>query len=531
MRKILGQLLLLSFATLCYSLPLSTSSRWITDELTGTRVKLTCTNWAAHLEPMLAEGLNKKPVADIARHVAQMGFNCVRLTWATYMFTRYANLTVAQSFRKIGLQEAMEGIALNNPGFLNLTVVDAQRAVIEELAQQGVMVVLDNHVSKPVWCCGDHDGNGFFGDKYFDAEEWLQGLAIVAKRYKDTSMVVGMSLRNELRGPLQNVSIWYRNIERGARTINKANPKVLVIVSGLNYDLSFTFLKEKPLKVNFKDKLVYEIHRYAFTAGQTKLWLNQPFTKACEMITQGIHRQAGFLVEGENSAPLFVSEFGIKQVDMNRADSLFLGCFLGYLAEMDLDWSVWALQGSYYFRHGLQGLDETYGMLNYNWSSIRNPDFYQKLQLIQLQIQDPNSMGPTYHILYHPSSGRCIRVDKSEVHASDCWSFTRWNHDGNGNPIRLVGTELCLSAVGDGIPVTLSLDCTSRQSQWELVSSSKFQLSNKDEHGKYLCLEWDPNYSSRVLTRKCTCLEEDGSMNCQESPQSQWFKLISANAQ
>lgn len=196
-----------------------------------------------------------------------------------------------------------------------------------------------------------------------------------------------MSLRNEFRGPLQNESIWYKYIEKGARTIHKANPKLLVIVSGLHYDLSFAFLKEKSLKINFKNKLVYEIHRYVFTAGETKLWLNQPFSKACERITQEIHKQAGFLVEGQNAAPLFVSEFGVKQVELGRADSLFLGCFLGYLAEMDLDWSLWALQGSYYIRHGLHGFDETYGMLNSNWSFIRNPDFHQKLQLIQQQIQ------------------------------------------------------------------------------------------------------------------------------------------------
>ncbi|GFP88950.1 endoglucanase [Phtheirospermum japonicum] len=522
MNKTLLQCLLLSFATLSYSLPLSTRSRWIVDEPTGARVKFACVNWAAHLEPMLAEGLDKKSLADIARHVAQMGFNCVRLTWATHMFTRYANLTVAQSFRNLGLQDSIKGIAQNNPEFLNLSLVNAQRAVIDELVHQGVMVVLDNHVSHPSWCCGDNDGNGFFGDKYFDPIEWLQGLAIVAKLHKNTSMVVGMSLRNELRGPLQNTSEWYRNIERGARTINEANPSLLVIVSGLHYDLSFAFLKKNPLKLNFKNKLVYEIHRYAFTAGQRELWLNQPFTKACENITQEIHRQAGFLVEGENVAPLIASEFGIKQVDVDRADSLFLGCFLGYLAEMDLDWGVWALQGSYYIRHGLHGLDETYGMLSSNWSSIRSPDFQQKLQLIQQQTQGPNSIGPTYQILHHPSSGRCIRVDsKSEIHASDCWGFSKWNYNGKGNPIWLDGTGLCLTAVGDGIPVTLSLDCGNRRSQWELISSSNFQVANKDENGKYLCLDWDPNYSSKVFTK-----------NCQESPhESQWFKLISANTQ
>lgn len=196
-----------------------------------------------------------------------------------------------------------------------------------------------------------------------------------------------MSLRNELRGPLQNSSVWYNYIIKGATTIQRRNPKLLVIVSGLRYDLSFDFLKRNPLKRNFNNKLVYEVHRYAFSTGPRNLWENQSFKKACDKIRREIERGAGFVGEGKHGAPLFVSEFGIKQVGAGRADDLFLGCLLGYLAEMDLDWSVWALQGSYYMRGGVNGLDESYGMLNSDWSSIRNPDFHRKLQLIQHKIQ------------------------------------------------------------------------------------------------------------------------------------------------
>ena len=57
--------------------------------------------------------------------------------------------------------------------------------MVDELGKNGVMVVLDNHVSRPDWCCGDNDGNGFFGDADFYPMEWLQGLAQVATTYKD----------------------------------------------------------------------------------------------------------------------------------------------------------------------------------------------------------------------------------------------------------------------------------------------------------------------------------------------------------
>ena len=38
------------------------------------------------------------------------------------------------------------------------------QAVVNALGEKNVMVILDNHVSTPGWCCSNDDGNGFFGD-------------------------------------------------------------------------------------------------------------------------------------------------------------------------------------------------------------------------------------------------------------------------------------------------------------------------------------------------------------------------------
>lgn len=105
---------------------LSSSSRWIVDQ-SGRRVKLACANWAAHLEPVVAEGLGKQPVDDIAAAVRSMGFNCVRLTWPVYLATRasISLLTVDESLRHLGLVDSAEGIAVNNPQILNLTLIEA----------------------------------------------------------------------------------------------------------------------------------------------------------------------------------------------------------------------------------------------------------------------------------------------------------------------------------------------------------------------------------------------------------------------
>ncbi|KAM3396693.1 glycosyl hydrolase 5 family protein [Capsicum galapagoense] len=516
---------LCSFVAFSHCLPLSTSSRWIVDNATGERLKLVCGNWPGHIETMLPEGLDLKPLSHIARHISLMGFNCVRLTWATYMFTRYSNLTVVQSFMNNGLHDAMSGIARNNPQLLGLTLVEAQRAVIEELGRHGVMSVLDNHVSKPTYCCGSDDGNGFWGDKYFQPKEWLKGMDIVAKQYKNLPMVIGISLRNELRGPLQNESVWYENVEKGAKTIHRANPNLLIIISGLDYSIDFTFLKQKPLNLfNMRNKIVYETHRYAFTKKQTDLFLTQPLNKVCETIKEEIMNKSGFLLKGKNAAPLFVSEFGGDQRLTNQADNYFMGCFLLFLAELDLDWAVWTLQGNYYIRDGVSNSEEMYGMFNSTWNSLRSPEYHAKLQLVLQKLQDPKSKKPVYHLLYHPQSGKCLTIAPNNVvYASDCIGASRWSHDGDGTPIRLTGTSLCLTASREGLPITISTDCN-EQSTWKLASN--YQLSNIDENGKELCLDYDTYYSSsKVLVRKCVGLDGKNIDN----PQTQWFKFVAIN--
>ncbi|CAA0820475.1 Cellulase (glycosyl hydrolase family 5) protein [Striga hermonthica] len=167
---------------------LSTSSRWIVNQDTGERVKLACVNWMSHLEPMIAEGLEKQPVHEIAWQIAADGFTCVRFTWPTFMFTRpdYYDLTVSQSLDRYNLSDAKAGILKNNPWSLGLTVRNLHKVVVRVLGQHDLMVILDNHISRPEWCCSLDDNNGFFGDLDFDPDEWLKGLTEVALIYKYT---------------------------------------------------------------------------------------------------------------------------------------------------------------------------------------------------------------------------------------------------------------------------------------------------------------------------------------------------------
>lgn len=105
------------------------------------------------------------------------------------MFKRYSSHKVGETLDSLKLHGIRLGLRPYNPSLENATLVEAFDAVIDEFGRQGLMVLADNHVSDPKWCCGHNDGNGFFGDEHFNPEEWLQGLSMIANRVKGKSQV------------------------------------------------------------------------------------------------------------------------------------------------------------------------------------------------------------------------------------------------------------------------------------------------------------------------------------------------------
>lgn len=205
---------------------------------------------------------------------------------------------------------------------------------------------------------------------------------------QNQSQVVGVSMRNELRGPNQTQPAWYENIDRGAHAIHKANPSVLVIVSGMNFDTDLSFLAQHPLKDHYDNKLVLEAHWYAFSQGRREDWAEKPLIQLCSRAARWFDERAGFLAHKVNgSMVLFVSEFGGDQRGTNRGDNSFLSCFMAFAAERDLDWAMWALQGTYYWRNGVERFEETYGVLDMGWDKPKNPRFREKFRLIQEVLQ------------------------------------------------------------------------------------------------------------------------------------------------
>lgn len=170
-------------------LPLSTKGRDIIDA-NGDVFHFISTNWPGHQEIMIPEGLGQSSIKDIVSWFPKFGLNSVRLTFAIEMIDDHYSNNPNQTLEKSVINalgqangtKVLGQILEKNPQFTkDSTRLEVWDAVGKELSKQGVIIHLDNHVSKAFWCCGDDDGNGWFGEKYYDVEKWKRGLAFMTK--------------------------------------------------------------------------------------------------------------------------------------------------------------------------------------------------------------------------------------------------------------------------------------------------------------------------------------------------------------
>ncbi|KAK8048340.1 cellulase family protein [Apiospora phragmitis] len=394
-------------------LPLQTSSRWILDA-GGARVKLRCINWAGHGEANVPEGLHKASLPDIADFVRDQGFNCVRLTYSID-HALDPHVSVADSFRGAaaysGLRvETLEGlygqVAQRNPGLAAGTRQEVFGAVIGALWERGVMTLLDNHVSKASWCCNLTDGNGWWdqasgyndlNSRYFNTANWLDGLEAMATWARTQPGVAAMSLRNEIRpfllqglhGPNDD---WYDFVTQGAQRVHAANPDALIVIGGSQSATDLSFIRTRDLDFSgWAGKHVWEMHAYSFTVT-----FPRPFG-SCDLVKAEYGLFDGFVLEQGKSftAPLIVTEFGVglqggpNHGGISDEDNTYLECLVDWMRGNDADWALWALQGTYYVRQGQAEYDEGWGLMNRDWSGVRNEQFLPVISDLFKMTQGP----------------------------------------------------------------------------------------------------------------------------------------------
>ncbi|CAN9187098.1 unnamed protein product [Alternaria alternata] len=389
------------------TLPLSTKGRDIIDA-NGDVFHFMSTNWPGHQEIMIPEGLQHSSVEDIVSWFPKLGLNSVRMPFAIEMVDDYLENSPDQTLEKSVLNaipgtngtDVLNSILEKNPQFTkNTTRLQVWNAVGKELSRQGVIIHLDNHVSKAFWCCGDDDGNGWFGEKDFDVEKWKRGLAFMTKFGKENwSTFASIGLRNELRAAKVAEPVdwytWYIHMTAAADAVHEADPDALIFFSGLSYD---TYIDPIPLgktlngtagtstanktakfvpdSFAWKDKIVLEIHKYDFEATQDD----------CATFKRKWYQKGFQAVNPDDPVtkytfPMVISEWGFIHNGTYWNQTTYAKCLVEMVKEYQVSWQHWELSGSFYLQtrpnrtpNTLIGADEAWGLLNYDWTAIRSP--------------------------------------------------------------------------------------------------------------------------------------------------------------
>ncbi|TVY91983.1 Endoglucanase E1 [Lachnellula willkommii] len=371
--------------------PFSTSGRWILDG-SGGNVTYAGANWPGAADTMIPEGLQYASIENIVTKIKSLGMNVIRLTYAIEMiddiYESGSDTLLKTSFvNALGESSGTtvyNAVLQQNPQFDNGTTrLEVFDAIAAECYKQQVWVHLDNHVSKAQWCCSETDGNAWFGDTYFNISNWQRGLQYMATHGGSWGNLMSMSLRNEPRSPSDNSTLvsesynwgdWYTNVVTASGLINQANPDVLIFFSGLSYDTYITPIPTgaslgdnrtfNKSSFTYEDKIVLELHNYATSATSCS-------DLESTLYTDGFSSLNSSDPSVVNVLPMVMTEWGYSQ-DNTTYQGVYASCLQNYLPSLHAGWMIWVIAGSYYIRSGTQDFDETWGLLNHDWSGWRS---------------------------------------------------------------------------------------------------------------------------------------------------------------
>jgi endoglucanase len=337
------------------------------------------------MENYVVNGLNSQPLATIAKSVADMGFNCVRLVFSNDLY--FKNPSVNANAVKA------------DPDLAGKSAMDVFDLTVAALSSNGVMVILNNHISDAGWCCSEDDGNGLWYTDSYPTQKWQDMWVDLAKRYANNRMVVAADLRNELRkangvaptwGSGDVATDWKLAAENCGNAVLEANQQLLIIVEGLDYAnvllpeeatgstlCETCHVQKHPVKLAVPDRLVYSGHVYSWD-GQF------PTNNGFEAFEEAVMKYQGYVTtpNQEFTAPFWMGEFGT-----NSQENYWTYLIQFFKKHPEMGFAYWALDG--YQHSGGGGDDETFGIFKRDYKTIRHAWKLEDLQSIQDGRQAP----------------------------------------------------------------------------------------------------------------------------------------------
>ncbi|KAK6536941.1 hypothetical protein TWF281_001148 [Arthrobotrys megalospora] len=411
-----------------FKLPLKTRGRNIIDS-SGEKVKLMSINWyGASDEDFVPGGLDVRHRKEIAATIREMGFNSVRLPYSDELvltnpdvpekfWSKNSDLTLEGSGRREevggGLLEGghVQRTGLGDPpstvpaddendGANNSTrtikALDIFDAVVKTLTDEGIAVIVNNHITQARWCCDANLCDATWANDYLGKvcrisqteEQWIQNWEKVMRKYVDNPLVIGADLRNENRSPMGKMlwSSWATAAEKAANRLHALQPNWLMFVEGVASANYLQGVRSRPITLPIPDRVVYSAHVYGWS-GWGSLLKGPYWSRDYASFAYDMYDNWGYLLE-ENIAPVWVGEFGAPDVP-NTGDVNYWTNLMNFLEEMDADWGYWAINP----RKPKGNETETYALVQDDWVTPKC-DYRLYDLMVKLGLKPYNSTAP-----------------------------------------------------------------------------------------------------------------------------------------
>jgi endoglucanase len=352
----------------------------------GQTVLLTGINWFGfETSNMFPHGIWSRDMKSVLQQIKDLGFNTIRVPWCNQMLNPESKIKI-DSFGK----DAYTGISpMNAEESTKTKSIELLDIMVDWCQANNMKIILDNHSKRT-------DGyltEGLWYTDGYDENRWINDWIFMANRYKGKSAVVGCDLKNEPHitatwGNSSPSTDWNKAAERCGNAILKANPELLIFVEGVEkYNGETTWwggqlkgARDFPVVLSNPKKLVYSPHEYGPELF-TQRWFKDPtFPKNMSGVWND---NFGFLYQN-NTAPIYVGEFGIKDQDAIGGQALTWFKTLLDFMKGKYSFTFWAVNPN---------SGDTGGILKDDWSSVNQ----WKMDLLKPLLTPliPNVVGGT----------------------------------------------------------------------------------------------------------------------------------------
>ncbi len=329
---------------------------------TGNEVRLTGVNWFGFETALYSpHGIWSRDMKSVLQQIKDLGFNTIRVPWCNEMLDPGASVSI----NSYGT-DPYSGISPMNEEETNIsTPIELLDIFVDWCQENDMKIVLDNH---------SRAADGFLNEAFwytpeYSEERWINDWIFMAERYKGKSAVVAMDLNNEPHGSTWGNSDpatdWNKAAERCGNAVLAVNPDVLIIIEGVGEFEGDSYwwggqlkgAEQYPIQLSNQEKLMYSAHEYGPEVSQQDWFEESNFpTNMPGLWEEHFH----FLYEN-NSSPIFVGEFGIKNQDaFNGIAFTWFTEFMGFMGDI-YSWTFWTMNPN---------SGDTGGILQDDWLSV-----------------------------------------------------------------------------------------------------------------------------------------------------------------